>query len=624
MSISPKKTVLLLFSLIFTSQFILSEINRDLELEAVYHQINLTRTHTGAEKLHHLLFNPTDNIDTLLSRQSAIAQILENEEFYGQISFLLSAFSKNETALERISQPSTEIEAAFLDDLYFSHDSLKKYNHDPLYLELGQLAYFGNLCSSLVQHALAFAIFTWGLEEDHSAHCSSCPPKEDKHDHAKKDADKNKNHDHKDKHHDKDKKEKHAKHDHGNEKCNDSNCTQSHHHHDHSAHHHHKKPSNPFQILAQSPGFRKAFGLWHGVAQIQELYAIQGIVRNHLKNIMEIQTQLMEVARSIRIMHHTHALLEKHPQLNIHITHYQDLKNICSSTHISDKLAACLQLLQTKTFRGKPSAFSRIGIILAAYKLLQEVADELQPAINAMGEVDSYLSCAQLVKEQQSESLQYTFAEYVTEAQTPQLSAYNMWHPLSTSENIQLNSIDLGFNNRSRNIIVTGPNASGKSTNLKAITLCAYLAQTLTIVPAQKYSHSMFKEIYSSMVVTDNLSENMSLFVAELDNAEKLLTKIENLQQDEYMLIVLDELFKSTHHEKGKAVAYRLLQHLYQSKNVITLVSTHFENLAALADRPENNCCNYTLDNFKLVPGIGSSDNAFEMVKKQTRSRLLI
>lgn len=607
---STTRLLVLIYSLALTTTFY-AGIERDLEVDALFTTINHTQSHHGAYALRSLLAQPVADQNILENRQTIIAHIAENKELHTQLNKLLKAFAEQESKFEYIMHPASDIETAFLENLYFSHDYLKKYNHSPLYLELGQIAYLGNLCSSLVQHALAFAILTWGVGEEHV--CAFHPKKHD-HKHKKHD------HNHSVDHH-KDKSHKHQESNHTS--CTESHHTHDHHHHDCDCDHDHQS-QNPFKILVQSPSFRNAFQLWHGVAQIQELYGIQAVVRNHLKNITEIQRQLMGVARNIRTLQEIHALLEKHPEVSNHITHYQDLKNISLSTgDISDKLATCLKLLQGKTFMDKPSAFSRIGIILATYKLLQEVAHELEPALNAVGEIDAYVSCAELVTKHQSGPLHYSFAKYITNSETPQLSAHNLWHPLSTSENIQLNSIDLGLNNQSRNIIITGPNACGKSTNLKAITLCAYLAQTLTIVPAQKYSHTIYKEIYSSIVVTDNISENMSLFVAELNNAEELLVRIENLRKDEYLFIVLDELFKSTHHEKGQNVAYELLKHLYQSPRVITIISTHFENLVALADIPENKCTNYTLDNFKLIPGIGSHDDAFEIVKKQSRSRLI-
>ena len=141
------------FSLILISQFVFAEIRRDLEIEAFYQHINQTKTIVGAQTLHQLLLNPIDNLETLQGRQNAIKHIAQDNDLCAKLSTLLNSFKQVETSLHEISQPLTKIEATFLENLYFSHDYLRKYNHNPLYLELGQVAYLGNLCSSLVQHA---------------------------------------------------------------------------------------------------------------------------------------------------------------------------------------------------------------------------------------------------------------------------------------------------------------------------------------------------------------------------------------------------------------------------------------------------------------------------------------
>ena len=609
-----------LFSFGFIPHFIFSEINRDLEIDVLYEHMNHTKTNIGAQKLHFLLSNPINELETLQARQNIISYIAEHNNLHTKLSALLNTFSKNEKQLEQIVQPSTEIEATFLENLYFSHDSLQKYNHSPFYLELGQVAYFGNLCSSLVQHALAFAIFTWGLDEEHV--CINHPAKKTSHTHNHKDhAHKEKKHKHDHKH----EADKHTRHeDHAPKQHNHDHktCPQSHttndHHCDHPSHASH----NIFKTLAQSPTFRYAFQLWHVVAQVQELYAIQAVVRHHLKCIIAMQDQLIGVANSIRTLKKLHVVLEEHPEISSHLAHYQDLHNICLATKVSPNLEKLLILLATKTFATKASVFSRIGIVLAAYKLVQEVGNELQPALNAVAELDVYVNCAELVKNHQSGPLHYCFASYHQNSNNPLLEVYNFWHPLVQGPTIELNSISLGTENNPRNIILTGPNASGKSTSLKAIILCAYLAQTLTIVPAERYCQTIYEELYSSMVVSDNIRKNMSLFVTEINDAEELLARVSNLEEDEYMLIALDELFKSTNHEKGQSVAYNLLQQLYASPQVITLTSTHFSELSALADEKDNRCANYTLDHFKLIPGINSS-NSFDIIKEHIASNLI-
>ncbi len=575
-----------------------AEIERDLELNAVFTTINHTQTIHGGHALRSLLAHPVINADILQGRQEIISHIAHHTELYTQLTQLLKAFAAQEPHFRLALEPASAIETAALKEFYFSSPYFASWNYSPLGLELGQIAYLANLCSSMVQHALAFAIFTWGLNEEHV--CPSHPAKKDSHTHKKQ------SHQHKKTCHD-------HHHDHNH------TCTHHDHHHDHVPH----SCTSSLKHFAQSPEFKYVFQLWHGIAQIQELYSIQAIVRNNMKCIKELQIQLMGVAQGIRTINRIHALLKNQPEITNNLVHYGELEKVCTSDHISENLTLLLTLLDTPTFKGKPSALSRIGVILAAYKLIQEVGNELQPALIALGEIDAHASCAYLLNSNQSNCNRYSFASYNTTSPTPFLHAQNFWHPLIATECIELNSISLGLHNDVRNLLLTGPNACGKSTNLKALTLCAYLAQTITIVPAEYYSQTLYKEIYSAMVVSDKIQENKSLFVAELIDAEELLMRAENLGAGEYMIIVLDELFKSTHHEKGQRVAVRLLEHLYALPNVITIVSTHFEKLIELADQNSNVCANYTVDDFKLNPGIGSPDNSFDIVSKKTRSRLL-
>lgn len=588
MKFSFTTRLLVLMHCLLATQAVFGEIRRDLELDAVLTTINHTKTQYGHDALQSLLAHPITDKQVLENRQAAIAYIAQNTQLNMQLNATLQTFNKYEAHFTQIMQPASDIETAALEDFYYSSNYCKEWNYSPARLELGYAGHCANLCSSMAQHALAFAIFTWGLEEEHV--CASHPAKSDTHNHKKKE-------------------HKHHNHDHKHKDCK---------HPSHS----HAVPTG-LKALMQTPQFRSAFQLWHGIAQIQEFYGICGIINADMHRIKELQIQLMSVARGVKLLNQTHTLLKKHPELTTHLAHYQDIENIINTNNISEKLKALLQLLQTSTFKGEASAFSRIGVILAAHKLAQEVGHELKPALAALGEIDAYTSCAQLYNNSASSPCRYSFAHYANASTTPILHAHNFWHPLITTKNIQLNSITLGANNVPRNIVLTGPNACGKSTNVKALTLCAYLAQTITLVPAEHYSQSIYKEIYSSMVVSDKITEDMSLFVTELKHAEQLLERVESLKDNEYMVIALDELFNSTHHEKGQLVAQRLLEELYASPRVITLISTHFEQLIALADKHNNICANYTVNNFVLEPGIGSPDHSFDLVEKQTKSRLL-
>jgi hypothetical protein len=584
MNIFTTKKQLFLIIALCAQHISFANISRDLDLDILFNSINHTQTHTGKKTLRTLLAQPTNNLPALQSRQAVIGYIADQPTLHTELHAALQQFHRYELCFQSMTQQSSIIEKAALSEFYFSSSYFKQWNYSPIGLELGQIAHFGNLCSSLVQHALAFAIFTWGLEEEHT--CAVHPGK--KHDH----------------------KHKHKKHNHD-------------HKHDHSSCAHEHPSKSIIKALVKSSGFKQAFQMWHGIAQIQELYGIQSVIRNNLYCIKKIQTNMIGLASGIRTIKNIHELLENHSEITSHITRYKDLENLFEQNELSPKLNALLELLEQPTFTGKPSTFSRIGNILAAYKLARECAHELQPALDAIGEIDAYTSCAQLFTGNQHSPLRYSFAQYITNATKPSLNAVNFWHPLMTNTKTQLNSIDLGYNNNTHNILLTGPNACGKSTNLKTITLCAYLAQTITLVPAQEYSQTLYKEIYSSIVVSDDIENNLSLFATELTNAEQLLGKVEALGENEFMFIALDELFTSTHHEKGQRVALNLLRHLYACPQLTTVISTHFEQLVELADNSFCRCTNYTVNNFVLSPGIGSPNDSFDIINKKITSRLL-
>ena len=330
------KSVLFIYCL-FVSPTLFAEINRDLELDALFTKINHTQTIHGSKELQTLLTNPTDDIQTLSSRQSIIAYIVKNENFHAKLNSLLKNIHTHESYFEHIFKDASDIETAALKEFYFSHPYFKQWNYNPAYLELGQVAYLANLCSSLVQHSITYAIFTLGLEEEHT--CAIHQPK--KHDHKK--------HSHKDHH-----------------KHHDGVCT-------HDSHQTNNALLNNLKTFAKSPNVRYAFHMWHTIAQLQELYSIQAIVRNHCNCITEIQTQLIGIANGLRTVNALYATLQDHPEICAHLELYKYLENTCLSTNISHKLQTLLTLLKTDTFKGKASALSRIGIILAAYKLIQEI-----------------------------------------------------------------------------------------------------------------------------------------------------------------------------------------------------------------------------------------------------------
>ena len=82
--------------------------------------------------------------------------------------------------------------------------------------------------------------------------------------------------------------------------------------------------------------------------------------------------------------------------------------------------------------------------------------------------------------------------------------------------------------NTTHSVLITGSNASGKSTFIKSAAINAILAQTINTVCAKSYQASFFK-VYTSMALTDNLFANESYYVVEIKSLKRILDVVEPL-----------------------------------------------------------------------------------------------
>ena len=91
-------------------------------------------------------------------------------------------------------------------------------------------------------------------------------------------------------------------------------------------------------------------------------------------------------------------------------------------------------------------------------------------------------------------------------------------------------------------MLLTGSNASGKSTFLKSVALNAILAQTIYTVMADSYRAPYFR-IYSSMALKDNLMGNESYFIVEIKSLKRIY---ESADEKVPMLCLIDEVLRGT------------------------------------------------------------------------------
>ena len=129
-----------------------------------------------------------------------------------------------------------------------------------------------------------------------------------------------------------------------------------------------------------------------------------------------------------------------------------------------------------------------------------------------------------------------------------------------------------------REILLTGSNASGKSTFLKSVILSAVMAQSIHTVPASAYRAPFFR-IYTSMALTDNLRGGESYFIVEIRSLKRICDAAE--ADGPPVLAAVDEVLRGTNTIERIAASSHILKSL-AGPNVLLFAATHDIELAGL------------------------------------------
>lgn len=174
----------------------------------------------------------------------------------------------------------------------------------------------------------------------------------------------------------------------------------------------------------------------------------------------------------------------------------------------------------------------------------------------------------------------------------------------------------------SRNCIITGPNAAGKSTLIKAVACNVVLAQTIGFAFAKEYRCSLFSWINTQINIPDCKGIE-SLFQAEMNRCKTNIERVRRLAHDQHALLVFDEIFNSTNVIEGVSAAYAILETLGNHANTTTLITTHYPYLCKLPNY-ERYKMNALLDDakrvrefpYKLTAGISTQYIALEILRE--------
>lgn len=163
-------------------------------------------------------------------------------------------------------------------------------------------------------------------------------------------------------------------------------------------------------------------------------------------------------------------------------------------------------------------------------------------------------------------------------------------HPLLAEPVVPLN-LELGGERRV--MVITGPNAGGKTVALKTVGLLALMAHAGLQVPAEEAVFPLLDGIYADIGDQQSIEQSLSTFSSHIQNLRAILA-----QATPQSLILIDELGASTDPEEGTALAQALLSHFRQG-GVLIIATTHHRGVARYAQE-QAGMVNASVD---LAPG---------------------
>ena len=205
-------------------------------------------------------------------------------------------------------------------------------------------------------------------------------------------------------------------------------------------------------------------------------------------------------------------------------------------------------------------------------KAMQEHQEEILGLMKIFGYLDAMISIASF-----RVSLPYYSIPELEMAGKAYLKVENLFHPLLSHP--VANSIEA-----ENGILVTGSNASGKSTFLKNIAVNTILAQTIYTVTASEYQAPYFK-VMTSMALRDDLERGESYFIVEIRSLKRILDETE---KEGCLLCIIDEVLRGTNTIERIGASSRILAGL-DREHVLPFAATHDIELSyILEDLYEN------------------------------------
>ncbi len=254
-------------------------------------------------------------------------------------------------------------------------------------------------------------------------------------------------------------------------------------------------------------------------------------------------------------------------------------------------------------------------------KILTTLTDSLRPHVKNLEQSNQYLGYIDFVraKAKLGIKLQSALPQIIDK---PGLDWQNARHPLlylsHTKAGKSVVPLSVKLSNEKRVLVVSGPNAGGKSVLLKTICLLQYMLQAGLLVPVSPDAiFGIFENIFIDIGDEQSIENDLSTYSSHLTSMRKFV-----LHANTKTLFLIDEFGSGTEPNVGGAIAESILESLLKTQ-AMGVINTHYTNLKVFADKHKAtlNCAmkfdsKELLPLFELVMGQPGSSFAFEVAQK--------
>lgn len=556
-------------------------VERDLELfHSVDHSrpgvitsaIDKTYTSFGKAQLEKHIKNPIRDTDILRSRQRQISLLLENPQLLNLLRKTLAHIKTHEEGLTYfIDAKKDPIVENAIKNFYFNSEWLKNFNKNPYALDGRNYAKYLGLFGPVLEHL----IFHFALDL------------------LQEKAD-------------------------GSDKCNGHDKT-----HKHAHSHGPKLPKNASFVLKGGFILLKVghFAI-HAISikeMIEKMSSEKSLINQLHKKVASTKECLSGIKKIFALMKSNGYSPEAFGLSSSSFEYFKDPQNKAINNLVNDD-----------SFKENTSIgfFSPVGKTLSYYRTLENEVSSLKSLTYMLGDIDSLVSIAEWYLKVNDETNKACLVKFIPSSATPVLNLKNFWNIALDSNKAIANDVELG-EDKTLNIVLTGPNKTGKSSTLKAIGINIILAQTYGIMAAEWAEMSVVNKLISHITVIDDISNDSSMMVAEMIRVDRCMKTLHNLKKNQHACVLIDDsLFKGTTFEKGQELAYQFIKGIGSMPNCYGIIATHMPILATLELEENSNFKNYCIDialdeqgnaysTFRLKKGLADHRSVFDILKSK-------